>query len=75
MARQVLYRQRKASKYGYLLGGAYIRGALCIFENKPPPQSGPCLMLKKQGRGAYFREDTVWAIQVHFGPYLHDYTG
>ena len=22
--------------------GAYIRGALCIFENKPPPQSGPC---------------------------------
>ena len=27
----------------------YIRGTLHIFENKPPPQSGPCLLLKKGG--------------------------
>jgi hypothetical protein len=36
----------------------YIRGELRIFEYKPPPQSGLCLLLKKGG-GAYFREDTV----------------
>ena len=29
--------------------GAYIRGRLRIFENKPPPQSGPYQILKKWG--------------------------
>ena len=39
---------------------AYIRGELRVFENKPPPQSGPCLQLKKGGGGgAYFRDNTV----------------
>ena len=60
MARQVLYRQRIAivrldSARG---GGACIQGSLRIFEDKPPPLSGPCLLLKRGG-GAYFREDTV----------------
>ena len=44
---------------------AYIRGALHIFENKPPPQSGPGLMLKK-GR-LIFGEDAV-------GPSRHGLT-
>ena len=39
LARQALYMQRKVSKQCYLLEGDYIRGALRIFENKPPPQS------------------------------------
>ena len=33
--------------------------AQCIFENKPPPQSGLCILLKKWEGGAYFREDMV----------------
>ena len=43
--------------------GGLIFEAHCtyVFENKPPPQSGPCLMLKKGGGGAYFRDDTVIA--------------
>ena len=32
---------------------AYIRGALRIFENKPPLQSGLCLLLKKGGGGLF----------------------
>ena len=31
---------------------------LCIFDNKPPPQSGPCLPLKKVGL-IYGR---IWSI-------------
>ena len=37
-------------------GGLIFEGK-CIFENKPPPQSRSCLLLKKGG--AYFREDAV----------------
>ena len=59
MARQVLYRQRKASKEGYLLERAYIQHALCIVENKPPPPSGAMSTTKKGGGGTYFREDMV----------------
>lgn len=29
-----------------------------LFENKPPPQSGVCILLK-MGWGAYFQEDMV----------------
>ena len=39
-------------------GGAYIRGALRIFENKPLPSLGHV------GGGAYFWEDTVSLIIV-----------
>ena len=48
----MLRRQRKAIKskalcYRWL--GGHIQGALHIFKNKPPPQSRPCLLLKKGG--------------------------
>ena len=36
-----------------------------IFENKPPPQFGPCLLLNGGG-GAYFREDTVLRFRKSF---------
>ena len=35
-----------------------------IFENKPPPQSRSCLLLKKGWGLIYFREDTVLLITI-----------
>jgi hypothetical protein len=60
MAKLSLYRQKRDDKESHLLEGAYIRGKLRMLENKPPPLSGPCLLLKGGGGGAYFWEDTVY---------------
>ena len=47
--------REKDNKQGYQLErGLYLRHIERI-RNKPPPQSGPCLLLR---RGAYFREVT-----------------
>ena len=46
-------------------GGAYIQGILRIlFENKPPPQSGPCLLHVGRGGVGLLLEDMV-LIYVH----------
>ena len=45
-------------------GGLIFEGK-CIFENKPPPQSRSCLLLKKD-LGAYFREDMVFKLAMHY---------
>ena len=50
-------------------GGLMFEGK-CIFENKPPPQSRSCLLLKKGG--AYFREDTV--LVHNQAAHIHDFS-
>ncbi len=56
--------------------GAYIRGELRIFEYKPPPQFGPCLLLKKGGlifgRIRYYIYGSVRAIPTYRVYRLYD---
>ena len=47
MSKRVLYMQ--VSKAISARGGLIFQGTLDIFENKPPPQSRPYLLLKKAG--------------------------
>ena len=60
MPMQVLYMQRKVSKAA-CWREAYVCGTLRIFENKPPPQSDPCLLLQRGG-GGYFWEVMVFSM-------------
>ena len=62
MARRSLYAGREDMiGKAICLRGAYILGELCMFENNPPPQSGPYLLHEGVG-GDYFWEDMVHNI-------------
>ena len=73
--------EKKTANSGYFpryvtndgVGGGHIFEGKCIFENKPPPQSRSCLLLKGGGavifgRIRYFKEGAI--TEVKQGNYM-----